>query len=712
MRILYMTLQHEHDVVLARQRARQIAALLGCELQDQTRIGTAVSEIARNAMSYAGGGKVEFFVEGNTLPQLLEVCVSDQGPGIPALSAILAGQYHSNTGMGLGIVGARRLMDQFDIVSTPGQGTTVWLKKLLPRHTPLLTAPRLTELVDELTRLRPHDPLAEIQQQNQELLQTLAQLQQRQEELERINNELEDTNRGVLALYAELDEKADHLRRADELKTRFLSNMSHEFRTPINSILALSRLLLDGVDGPLSLEQIKQVTFIRKAADTVAELVDDLLDLAKIEAGKTIVRPTEFDVRDLFSALRGMLRPLLVTDTVNLAFEEQPGIPTLSTDEGKVSQILRNFISNALKFTEHGGIKVSAALAPDGEAVVFSVADTGIGIAPEDQDTIFLEFTQLEHPLQKKLKGTGLGLPLCKRLAELLGGHVSVTSTVGVGSTFSVVIPVVYRSPGMSTTEMFMEQVPDPSRIPVLIVEDHVETQFIYEKFLKGSKFQAFPVRTVRDAQEVLSRVQPQVILLDILLPGKDAWEFLAILKSEDATKNIPILVATTVEDQRKGFALGADAYVLKPVERNWLLAELARLTNYDLSPRVLIIDDEEITRYVLSQCLAGLPYLISEATTGLEGVRRAREEQPQIIFLDLSMPDVTGYEVLDQLKSNSTTNGIPVVISTSKVLTPDERAELATQATAVLTKDTLSRETVIATITAALLPQSPASSS
>ena len=257
-----------------------------------------------------------------------------------------------------------------------------------------------------------------------------------------------------------------------------------------------------------------------------------------------------------------------------------------------------------------------------------------------------------------------------------------------------------------------MEQVPDPSRIPVLVVEDHAETQFIYEKFLKGSKFQAFPVRTIRDAQQVLSRVQPRAILLDILLPGKDAWEFLAILKSEDATKDIPILIATTVEDQRKGFALGADAYVLKPVERNWLLAELARLTSHDSVPRVLIIDDEEIARYVLSQCLAGTPYLISEAATGLEGVRRAREERPQIIFLDLSMPDIDGYKVLDQLKSNSTTNGIPVVISTSKVLTPDERAELATQATAVLTKDTLSRETVIATITAALHSQPQSSSS
>jgi signal transduction histidine kinase/CheY-like chemotaxis protein len=708
MRILNITLQHEHDVVLARQRARQIAALLGCEARDQTRIATAVSEIARNAVSYAGGGKVEFFVEGNTPPQLLQVCVSDQGPGIAALQTVLDGQYHSKTGMGLGIVGARRLMDQFDIASTPGHGTTVWLKKLLPGHAPLLTAPRLTKLIDELTRQRPHDPMVEIQQQNQELLQTLADLRQRQEELARANHELEDTNRGVVALYAELDEKADYLRRADELKTRFLSNMSHEFRTPVNSIVALSRLLLDGVDGALSPEQVKQVTFIRKAADTLAELVSDLLDLAKIEAGKITVRPAEFDVRDLFSALRGMLRPLLVSDTVNLIFEEPAGIPVLSTDEGKVSQILRNFISNALKFTERGEIRVSAALTPDGEAVIFSVADTGVGIAPEDQDTIFLEFTQLENPLQKKVKGTGLGLPLCKRLAELLGGRVLVTSTVGAGSTFSAVIPVAYHSPTVPTAELLAEWEPDPSRIPVLVVEDHAETQFIYEKFLQGSRFQAFPVRTIRDAQEVLQRVRPQAILLDILLPGKDAWGFLGALKGEDATKDIPTLVVTTVEDQRKGFALGADAYAIKPLERSWLLAELTRLTGHAPVPRVLIIDDEEIARYVLVQCLAGTPYLVSEAATGLEGLRRAREEHPQVIFLDLRMPGVDGYAVLEQLKADPVTRGIPVVISTSKALTPPERAELATQAAALLAKDTLSRETVTAALTAVLSAQSP----
>ena len=312
MRILMVTLQRESDVVLTRQRARQIAEMLGFETQDQTRIATAVSEIARNALIYAGGGNVEFHLEGQTRPQVLQVSVRDQGPGIPHLQAILDGQYQSPTGLGLGLRGAQRLMDQVHIASAPGQGTTVRLQKLLPRQAPVLTGRRLHQFVDTLTQQRPHDPLTEVQQQNQELLHTLEALRARQDDLLRLNRELEDTNRGVVALYAELDEQAEHLRRADELKSRFLSNMSHEFRTPVNSILSLSRLLLDHTDGALTDEQTKQVSYIRLAAEALSELINDLLDLAKIEAGKLTVRPTPFAVSDLFSALRGMLRPLLV----------------------------------------------------------------------------------------------------------------------------------------------------------------------------------------------------------------------------------------------------------------------------------------------------------------------------------------------------------------------------------------------------------------
>jgi signal transduction histidine kinase len=446
MRILTVRLQGEHDVVLARQRARQLAAFLDFDIQDQTRIATAVSEIARNAVNYAGGGNVAFDLEGQRTPQVLLIGISDCGPGIPMLQQILNGHYTSPTGMGMGILGAHRLMDQCEI-QTSSCGTTVTLKKLLPRHAPVMTAHRLTQLIDRLAHPPQPDLLAELRQHNQELLHTLDDLRAKQEELEQLNRELEDTNRGVVALYAELDERADHLRRADEMKSHFLSNMSHEFRVPINAILSLAHLLLDRVDGELTPEQDLQVSFIRKAAEDLAELVNDLLDLAKIEAGKITVRPSEFDVNTLFGTLRGMLRPLLRGEPVDLVFEPPADMPPLFTDENKVSQILRNFISNALKFTERGEVRVSARLASEGDRIILAVADTGIGIAPDDQEAIFEEFTQLENALQRRVKGTGLGLPLCRKLATLLGGRVEVDSQVGVGSTFSVVLPLRYQRP-------------------------------------------------------------------------------------------------------------------------------------------------------------------------------------------------------------------------------------------------------------------------
>src|SRR4051794_20455679 len=320
--LLTLALKHEQDVVKVRQRARQVAAALGFNNQDQVRIATAVSEIARNAFSYAGGGKVEFHVEAQASPQAMIIRIVDEGPGIPDLDAVLTGRYQSRTGMGLGIVGARRLMDECEIRSQPGNGTEIRLGKLLPETAPAVTAASLSRVIDELITKPPQTPYEEVQQQNQELLRVVEEVRQREHKLARLNRELEDTNRGVVALYAELDEKADSLRRADETKTRFLSNMGHEFRTPLNSIRGLSRLLLDHVDGPLTQEQEKQVRYIRKAAEDLSTMVDDLLDLAKIEAGRVEVRPVQFTVNELFSTLRGMLRPLLVGESVLLVFED------------------------------------------------------------------------------------------------------------------------------------------------------------------------------------------------------------------------------------------------------------------------------------------------------------------------------------------------------------------------------------------------------
>ena len=260
-------------------------------------------------------------------------------------------------------------------------------------------------------------------------------------EAQALRAELEETNRGVLALYAELDAQAEQLREATELKSRFLAYMSHEFRTPINSMRSITRLLLDRVDGPLTEEQEKQVSFIQQNATEFAEMVDDLLDLAKVEAGRVEISPAWFEMVDLFSALRGMFKPVLTNPAVNLVFEEPGNIPKLYTDDRKLSQILRNFISNALKFTPRGEVRVGAKFEGD-SMVTFSVTDSGIGIAPEFHETIFQDFSQVNSPLQKRLRGTGLGLSLSKKLAELLGGSVQLDSEPGKGSTFSVTIPV------------------------------------------------------------------------------------------------------------------------------------------------------------------------------------------------------------------------------------------------------------------------------
>lgn len=268
-----------------------------------------------------------------------------------------------------------------------------------------------------------------------------AALEDSRREAQALRSELEETNRGVLALYAELDAQAEQLREATELKSRFLAYMSHEFRTPIGSIRSITRLLLDRVDGPLTEEQEKQVSFIQQNAAEFAEMVDDLLDLAKVEAGRVEISPAWFEMVDLFSALRGMFKPVLTNPDVNLVFEEPANVPKLYTDDRKLSQILRNFISNALKFTPKGEVRVAARL-DSGSHVTFSVIDTGIGIAPEYHRSIFEDFQQVNSPLQRRLRGTGLGLSLSKKLAELLGGTVALESEPGRGSTFSVTVPV------------------------------------------------------------------------------------------------------------------------------------------------------------------------------------------------------------------------------------------------------------------------------
>jgi signal transduction histidine kinase/CheY-like chemotaxis protein len=569
--LVSLDIANETDIVGARQRARELGALLGLAGQDQTRLSTALSEIARTAYQCGRRGRIDFSIDLAARPQFLWVQVKHEGPDMQDVDE--AGREFPNGAEG-GLTGARRLMDAFKVHSKPGEGTTILFGKAIPRGSKLVKRPDLDRLVSGILGTRTQGTFDEIARQNQELLQTLEILRARESELEirqadllRLNVELEETNRGVVALYAELDEKAEAVRHADQIKSRFLSHMSHEFRTPVNSILGLTQLLLRRADGDLSAEQEKQVNYIRRAAEELAEMVNDLLDLAKVEAGKIEIHPYRVEVQQLFGATRALMRPLVTNDAIGLTFEVQPPDLWLETDESKLSQILRNLISNALKFTEAGEVRVSAVLDPGGRGVLFSVADTGIGIPPEHQETVFQEFAQVENPIQRRVRGTGLGLPLSRKLTTLLGGTLDLASQVGSGSTFSFVLPRYSPSSGG---------------------------------------------------------------------PRED-----------------------------------------KPPAA----AELQRAAT------ILIIDDEEPSRYVARHLFQGTHYRVIEAATASEGAERARFEHPTIILLDLALPGSSGFEVLDELKSDAATKDIPIVIHTSKILTPSDRHRFAGRVAAVLPK-------------------------
>lgn len=364
---------------------------------------------------------------------------------------------------------------------------------------------------------------------------------EREAELKRLTEELADTNRGVIALYAELDDRAEQLRRASELKSRFLSYMSHEFRTPLNSILALTRILLDRVDGPLAGEQERQVRYIRQSAENLTELVDDLLDLAKVEAGKLTVNAVDFSIGQLFGGLRGTMRPLLTSDAVDLVFEDvSDDIPVLYTDEAKVAQILRNFISNALKFTPHGEVRVFARHDRESGQISLAVRDTGLGIDPRRKAQLFEEFAQIDNPLQRRVKETGLGLPLSRRLANLLGGDIHVDTAPGAGSTFTLTIPAVRG-------ERPVPPVPAAGVQRVLVVDDEDTFRYVFRQLIGPDP--GVEVIEAVDGADGVQRAReqhPDVIVLDLQMPRLDGYGTLRELYADAGTRDIPVIVSTS----------------------------------------------------------------------------------------------------------------------------------------------------------------------
>ncbi|WP_067494393.1 sensor histidine kinase [Actinoplanes sp. TFC3] len=440
--LIRMRIRVEQDVFVARQLGREVAREVGLEAQDQTRLATAVSEVGRLLLTAGRDTDVAFVALASGVPTL-QVEMAHQMPGdADRLKAQLTQ--------------VRRLVDTMEV--THGEpGTVVRMSRRLPMGAPALSDGRMDEIRNRLSSHVPGTPFDELSVQNQQLIVALNEVRAQRDDLARLNaeleetnrgvmalyhqlsDELEETNRGVVALYAELDEKSVQLRAASEAKSRFLANVSHELRAPVTAIIGLGRLLTDESSDDLTEEQRRQVELIRGSASDLLTLVNDLLDLAKAEAGRVEPHWSEVDLKAVFGQLRGTLRPLATRPEVEFVVEE-PQVPTLRSDEVLLAQVLRNLLTNAIKFTAEGSVRLSVV--PAGDDVRFAVADTGAGIPPELHERIFEEFYQVPGSKALSGKGTGLGLPYARRLVGILGGALHVSSAPGQGSTFTVSLPV------------------------------------------------------------------------------------------------------------------------------------------------------------------------------------------------------------------------------------------------------------------------------
>jgi signal transduction histidine kinase len=452
--LLHVVIRSEQDVFAARRQVRQLGAALGLEGQDQIRAAAALSEVGRRLLTELGPVTVEFTL----------VCPETEGDvqsrgGDPMLSVRATATGPANDDLVDGVAVTRRLMDPWHI-EYDESSTSVVMGRRLPHQAAALTKEEIAAIRVAVLALTAGTPMEELAEHNRQLLATLEQVQSHRDELIELNAELtetnkgvvalytelsvelEATNRGVVALYAELDQRSEQLRAASEAKSRFLANVSHELRSPVTSIVGLTRLLRHASSDPLTNEQARQLELIDVSARGLLGLVNQLLDMAKAESGRIepMLEPT--DLKSIFDTLRGTLRAVPRSEATRLVVAEPANIPTLVTDPILLTQVLRNLLTNGLKFTESGEVALTAAYDDENARVVLTVSDTGIGIAAAELERIFEEFYQVRGPHQATAPGTGLGLPYARWLVRALGGSIAVASTPGEGSTFTVLLPV------------------------------------------------------------------------------------------------------------------------------------------------------------------------------------------------------------------------------------------------------------------------------
>jgi CheY-like chemotaxis protein/HAMP domain-containing protein len=510
-----------------------------------------------------------------------------------------------------------------------------------------------------------------LEQQNQELQAQQEELEAQAEELRKQAEELQGQN-------VELEQQRLSLEEASRMKSQFLSNMSHELRTPLNSVMALSRVLMMQAKAKLSAEEINYLEIIERNGKNLLTLINDILDLSKIEAGRMDVNPKPFSLRLTLENIVESIAPLAGEKQIELRREIPEDLPTLESDEIRVSQILQNLIGNAVKFTAAGSVTVSVLSGHEKFSV--RIADTGIGIAENDLPYIFDEFRQVDGSSARRHEGSGLGLAIARKAARMLGGEITVQSAPGKGSTFTLTLPAHWQGTAAVCEPIVLRQssAVKSKRRTILVVDDEPEMAAMISRYLLQEGYNTLTATSGSEALELAVRELPFAVTLDIIMPDMDGWEVLQGLKKSPETKDIPVIIVSISEDKETGFALGAAGYVTKPVSKKLLASEIEKIGKPATPPRILLVEDNEAAIIQVKAFLESAGYAADVARGGQEAFDYVSHTIPEGIILDLMMPEVDGFAVLEKIRSTQATVKIPVLILTAKDLTPEDLKRLS----------------------------------
>jgi adenylate cyclase len=524
-------------------------------------------------------------------------------------------------------------------------------------------------------------------------------------------SERRTTDGGAVAVYSDITElkqqqqdlaaARDEAMEATEAKSHFLANMSHELRTPLNAIIGYSEMLYEEAEDLGEDAFLPDLKKIQDAGKHLLGLINNVLDLSKIEAGKMDVLVEEFDIAELVSEVQSVIQPLMAKNANALVIDAAPALGTMRSDQTKLRQNLFNLLSNAAKFTKEGQITLAArrTVQNGDDWLEFKVSDTGIGMTPEQLGRLFQAFAQAEASTSRDYGGTGLGLALTRQFCRMLGGDVAVDSAPGEGSTFTITLPAICPDAKAPAVEGEAPSSRAGAAGTVLIIDDEKRTHELLEKELSVEGYQVLHAMGGREGLRVAKEARPDLITLDIIMPDLDGWSVLKALKDDPELRGIPVVLVTIMGDRDMGFALGAADFVTKPFERDMLVQTVRRHRRGDGTAQVLVVDDDPKSRDVLRRTLAKDGWTVAEATNGREAIAALEESKPGLVLLDLMMPEMDGFEVLERMRCEEAWRDIPVIVVTAKDLTRDEIDRLNGHVTKVLQKGAYQRRDLLADI-------------